>query len=112
MFIVALAATSGGIVNIPGTNGTGAFAVATVNIGASGSIIASADTGRVSLPVSLFICQTNPGTGACLGSPASTVMTTINANDTPTFAVFVQGSGNVPFDPAANRVFVRSIAEA
>jgi len=33
---VALAATSGGIVNIPGTNGTGAFAVATVNVGASG----------------------------------------------------------------------------
>jgi hypothetical protein len=40
------------------------------------------------------------------------VTTTINANDTPTFVVFVQGSGNVPFDPAANRVFVRSIAEA
>lgn len=105
--IVALAATSGGIVNIPGTNGTGAFAVATVNVGASGSIIASADTGGVSLPVNLFICQTNPGTGACLGSPGNTVTTTINANDTPTFAVFVQGSGNVPFDPAANRVFVR-----
>jgi hypothetical protein len=35
------------------------------------------------------------------------VTTTINANDTPTFAVFVQGSGNVPFDPAVNRVFVR-----
>jgi hypothetical protein len=105
--IVALAATSGGIVNIPGTNGTGAFAVATVNVGASGSIIASADTGGVSLPVNLFICQTNPSTGACLGSPGSTVTTTINANDTPTFAVFVQGSGNVPFDPAANRVFVR-----
>ena len=33
--------------------------------------------------------------------------TTINANATPTFAVFVQGSGNVPFDPAANRIFVR-----
>jgi photosystem II stability/assembly factor-like uncharacterized protein len=105
--IVALAATSGGIVNIPGTNGTGAFAVATVNVGASGSIIASADTGGVSLPVNISICQTNPGTGACLGSPGNTVTTTINANDTPTFAVFVQGSGNVPFDPAANRVFVR-----
>jgi photosystem II stability/assembly factor-like uncharacterized protein len=105
--IVALAASSGGIVNIPETNGTGAFAVATVNVGASGSIIASADTGGVSLPVNLSICQTNPGTGACLGSPGNTVTTTINANDTPTFAVFVQGSGNVPFDPAANRVFVR-----
>jgi hypothetical protein len=107
--IVALAVTptNDGIVNIPGATGTGAFAVATVNVGASGSIIASADTGGVSLPVNLSICQTNPGTGACLGSPGNTVTTTINANDTPTFAVFVQGSGNVPFDPAANRVFVR-----
>jgi hypothetical protein len=105
--LVAWAATPthDGIVNILGA--TGAFAVATVNVGSSGSIIASADTGGVSLPVNLFICQTNPGTGACLGSPGSTVTTTINANDTPTFAVFVQGSGNVPFDPAVNRVFVR-----
>ena len=66
-----------------------------------------ADTGGASLPVIIFICQTNPGTGACLASPSSTVTTTINANATPTFAVFVQGSGNVPFDPAANRIFVR-----
>jgi hypothetical protein len=35
------------------------------------------------------------------------VTTTINANATPTFGIFVQGSGNVPFDPAANRIFVR-----
>ena len=33
--------------------------------------------------------------------------TTINANATPTFGIFVQGKGNVPFDPAANRIFVR-----
>jgi hypothetical protein len=107
--IVALAATltNDGIVNIPGTNGTGAFAVATVNVGVSGSITALADTGGASLPVNISICQTNPGTGACLASPASTVPTTINANATPTFAVFVQGSGNVSFDPAANRIFVR-----
>ena len=37
--IVALAATptNDGIVNIPGTSGTGVFAVATVNVGASGT---------------------------------------------------------------------------
>jgi hypothetical protein len=107
--VVALAATptNDGIVDIPGATGTGAFAVATVNVGVSGSITASADTGGASLPVIIFICQTNPGTGACLASPSSTVMTTINANATPTFAIFVQGSGNVPFDPAANRIFVR-----
>jgi aldose sugar dehydrogenase len=107
--IVALAATTSndGILNILGANGAGAFAVATVNVGASGSITASADTGGANIPVNLFVCQTNPGTGACLGSPASTVTATINTNATPTFGIFVQGSGNVPFDPALNRIFVR-----
>ena len=81
--------------------------MATVNVGASGNITATADTGGAALPVNLFICQTNPGTGVCLASPAGSVTTVINANTTPTFAVFVQGNGTVAFDPAANRIFVR-----
>jgi hypothetical protein len=109
--IVALAATvnNDGIVNIPaGGNGLGFFAVATVNVGSSGQITASADTGSAVLPVSLVICQTNPATSQCLAAPAATVTTQINANDTPTFAIFVQGQGvPVPFDPANNRIFVR-----
>ena len=107
--IVALAATptNDGIVNIPGTSGAGAFAVATVNVGASGSIIASADTGSASLPVNISLCQTNPATGQCISAIDSTVTTTINANATPTFGIFIQGNGNVTFDPAANRIFVR-----
>jgi hypothetical protein len=107
--IVALAATlsNDGIVNVPGTNGTGAFAVATVNVGASGSITASADTGNVSLPVNISICQTDPATGQCISAIGPSVTTQINANATPTFAIFVQGNGNVPFDPATNRIFVR-----
>ncbi len=107
--VVALAATltNDGIVNIPGANGTGAFAVATVNVGVSGSITASADTGSAALPVNIFLCQTDPATGQCISAIGSSVTTTINANATPTFAVFVQGSGAVPFDPATNRIFVR-----
>jgi protein involved in polysaccharide export with SLBB domain len=31
----------------------------------------------------------------------------IDPGSTPTFAVFVNASGAVPFDPAANRIFVR-----
>jgi hypothetical protein len=108
--IVALAATltNDGIVNIPGTNGTGAFAVATVNVGADGTITASADTGSATLlPVNISLCQTNPATGQCISAIGSSVATQINANATPTFGIFVQGGGNVPFDPAANRIFVR-----
>jgi hypothetical protein len=116
--VVALAATQGntGIVNIPGVTGAGAFAVATVNVGAGGSIIVSADTGsgtaavqagQAVLPVTLTLCQTNPATGVCLGDPTPTVTTQINSGETPTFAVFVKGNGLVPFDPATNRVAVR-----
>jgi hypothetical protein len=107
--IVALGATmtNDGIVNIPGVAGTGVFAVATVNVGASGTITASADTWSASLPVNILLCQTNPTTGQCISAINPSVTTQINANATPTFGIFVQGNGNVPFDPAANRIFVR-----
>jgi hypothetical protein len=107
--IVALVATAtrDGIVGIPGATGSGAFAVATVNLGAAGPITVSADTGAVTLAAKAFVCQTDPVTGACLAPPSVTVTTTIGANATPTFAVFVAGSGTVSFLPAINRVFVR-----
>jgi hypothetical protein len=107
--IVALAATlsNDGIVNVPGANGTGAFAVATVNVGASGSITASADTGSATLPMNISLCQTDPASGQCISAISPAVTTTINANATPTFGIFVQGVGIVSFDPAASRIFVR-----
>lgn len=107
--IVALAATlnNDGIVNIPGATGTGVFAVATVNVGVTGTITASADTGAATLPVNVNLCETNPTTGACISDIGPSVPTTINANATPTFGIFVTGTANVPFDPATNRIFVR-----
>ena len=107
--IVALAATLGnnGIVDIPGATGTRAFAVATVNVGASGTITASADTGAASPPVSISLCQTDPASGQCISPVGPSVTTQINANATPTFGIFVTGTGTVPFDPAVNRIFVR-----
>jgi hypothetical protein len=105
--IVALAAANAGVVDIPGVSGTGAFAVATVNVGASATITASADTGAAILPVNVFLCETNPAGGQCISTIGTSVSTTINAGATPTFGIFVQGNGNVPFDPAGNRIFVR-----
>jgi hypothetical protein len=108
--IVALAATASndGIVDIPSTAGSsGAFAVASVNVGSGSTVTVSTDTGAANLPLLITICQTNPSNGQCLAPPASTVSTTINTNDTPTFSIFVAGSGTVSFDPANNRVFVR-----
>jgi hypothetical protein len=109
--VVALAATvSGdGTVHVPGPAGTGAFAVATVNLGAGGSITAVADTGAAVLPLDLRICQTNPATGACLGVPGPTVTVPLASSASPTFAIFAQANGAIPFDPAGNRVFVRFV---
>lgn len=105
--IVALAATPSGdgIVDLPGTNGVNAFAVATVNVGATGTITASA-VPSTSLPLVLSICETNPATGACLSGPASSTTSSVSGGATPTYSIFVTGTGTVPFDPAANRIFV------
>lgn len=110
--IVALSATpnANGIVDIPGANGNAAFAVATVNVGATGTISATADTGTASLPVILFMCETNAATGQCVNPAAPTtapVVATIAAGATKTFGVFVAATGVVPFDPSVNRVVVR-----
>jgi hypothetical protein len=107
--VVALGATlqNDGVVHV--TNGsppTGVFAVATSNLGSTDNITVGTNTGATSLPITVTICQTNPGTGACLQTAGPTVTTTIAGNGTPTFGIFVTASGTVAFSPAVNRIFV------
>lgn len=111
--IVALASTTSGdgIIHIPGKTGAWVFAVATVNVGIGSPITATANTGIVTLPVTLTMCQTNPMTGACTNplvpTPANTgVPLTIGAGETPTFVIFVTGTDTVALDAAVNRIFV------
>jgi hypothetical protein len=106
--MVALAATHGntGIVDVAGPNGAGAFAVATINLGAAADITVAADTGSAALPLTFLICRTDAG-GSCLGNIQPSLVVPVGEGETPTFAVFVIGGGDVPFDPAAHRVFVR-----
>jgi hypothetical protein len=107
--VIALAATpmNDGIMHIPGNIGSSAIAVATINIGATSVITASANTGAAVLPLQITICQTNPTNSVCMLPPASSVMTTISGNSTPTFAVFAAANGLVAFSPASNRIFVQ-----
>lgn len=107
--IVALGATltGHGIVNL---SSTGAYSVATVNVGSAGTITVSADTGSATLPVNIAMCETDPATAACINPNVPTlgpVTTSIAADATPTFSFFVTGTDTVPFDPASNRIFVR-----
>jgi hypothetical protein len=114
MLSIADTPTHDGIADIPGTTGTGLIVTAAVNIGAAGSVVFTpSDTpvGQVprNLPVNLFICQTNPTTGACVNpaTPGASSTVTVAANQTVTFSVFIQGKGTpIPFDPANSRVFI------
>ena len=106
--IIPLATT--GSVNMPVyAEGMAAVAVATVNVGSTGTITASADTGSAVLPVSISVCETNPVSGACINPtvPASTVTTTIAVGEAPSFAFFLTASDPIPYDPANNRMFAR-----
>jgi hypothetical protein len=105
--VVALAATTSndGILHVP--NGSAAFAVATVNLGAGSTITATANTGSASLPLALTLCQTNPQTGQCLAPPAASVTTAVAADATPTFGIFGTASGAIAFNPAGSRIFVQ-----
>jgi|HubBroStandDraft_1064217.scaffolds.fasta_scaffold00061_38 sugar lactone lactonase YvrE len=105
---VVLAATSSnnGIIVIPITD-AGAFAVATTDLGTTDPITVSVDTGDVILPVTLTICQTNPGSGQCLGTPAASVPVDYGGGPAPTFTIFLQSSGPIPLAPALSRIFVR-----
>ena len=111
--VIALALTpdvaSPGIVNIPGVGGTGFFSVSSINVGVEGEIAVTADVTDGDPNVSLTICQTDPATGACINPTAPTagaVLTTIGANETPTFSIFATASGNVALDPAGKRLRV------
>lgn len=110
--VIGLAATlsNDGIARIDPATGTGAFSVASVNVGDSASLQVTADTGSAMLPVQLSLCQTNPTTGICINPvtpTANLVTTTIGTNETPTFSVFASAGENVPLDPANTRAFVR-----
>jgi hypothetical protein len=106
--IIALAATptNNGVIELP-SDGVGAFAVASFNDGATAPIIVSVDTGAAVLPIQATICQSNPMTAQCLAPPAGSVSLTVTAGATPTFSIFLQSSGAIPFAPATSRVFVR-----
>jgi hypothetical protein len=105
--IIAVNATSDpGYVDVSPATSTGAFAVATYDMGTAATITASANTGTANLPVTLTICQTSPSTGACMAAPAPSVTLAINSGDADTFGIFVLASSAIPDMPAVNRVFV------
>jgi hypothetical protein len=107
--IVALVATASndGILHIPGSSGSNAFAVATGDVGSPGTITIGAKTPGTILPLTLSLCQTDPHSGQCISALGNNVTTAIAANATPIFGIFATASGGIAFDPVNNRIFVQ-----
>jgi hypothetical protein len=76
--IIALGATPTNDQILHITGGSGAFAVATFNLGASSMITATADTGASNIPLTLNLCQTNPQSGQCISQIGPMVITQID----------------------------------
>jgi sugar lactone lactonase YvrE len=113
--VIALAATAPqpGVVAVPfSSRQPGAFAVASVNVGATSALTVGADTGAATLPVSIQLCPTDPTTGQCLQPLAASVPVTIDADATPTFSIFITATAPVTFAPGTSRIFVRFLDAA
>lgn len=108
--VIALAATPSGD-DILTADPSNAFSIATINLGIGAQITIRPNTGTKQLPLQFGVCLTD-ATGACDGAVAvAALSTTIDANETQTFAVFATSEGTIPPDPANNRIFVPFVDE-
>jgi Subtilase family len=107
MLMIGLTSPAGGTISIPGPSGASAAAIATLALGGNASLTLSADDGGKGLPLVLFVCETDPVTGLCLASPTQTVTISSVNGESRTFAVFANATGDIPFLPGTNRLFVR-----
>ena len=107
MLTIGLTTTGDGVVSIPGSSGSAPASIATSALGGGGILKLSADDGGKGLPLLLFVCETDPVTGLCLANPVSELTLTSANGETRTFGVFANATGDIPFDPAGSRIFVR-----
>ncbi len=104
--VVAVAASAGGdgVVSLA-ESGQSAFAIATTNVGSFGKVHVLPRATKETA-VSVAVCRTEPGTGACLAPPVSELAIDMPRGATMTFGVFVRALDDVTFAPASNRVVV------
>ena len=110
MIAPAATTTGDGVVLLPLPPASGAFSVATANVGVTGQVTARPVSQGVVPPLALAICESDPRTAACAAPPAASVTTEFAAGRTRTFSVFATAAG--PINPsAAPRIFVEFIVD-
>ncbi|VAV89120.1 hypothetical protein MNBD_ALPHA06-1392, partial [hydrothermal vent metagenome] len=106
MLTIALSPVAGGVNQMQNASDNGFVVIASAAIGANDTLTFSVNDGGAGLPFVSSVCETNPLDSQCLATPAQSV--TINSvnGETRTFAAFVSATGNIPFDPGNNRLFM------
>ena len=106
--ILALTSAPEGKLTLPSRSATGAFLLASLNLGASDQITMSADTGDRTLPIGLLVCEFDITRGTCVAAPQPTTKRSINTGRISFYAVFAIGKGQpIPLNTATTRIFVR-----
>lgn len=100
-----LTPTLDSVVHIPGPSGTEIIAAATLDIGAAGTVNITIDDMGHNLPLSTKMCVTD--SSGCITGLADGIRATFTPNTQLTFTVFVTAHGNIPFDPANSRLYIR-----
>ena len=109
MVAVALTPSADGIADV-GLDDFGFYVVATSNVGAEATITVSPSTGPWFTGDAL-ICETDAASGACVAPPAPTAQTTMGAQSTQSFAVFVRSDSPIELNPTDRRQSVRFFDE-
>jgi len=105
--IVAIAITPSGdgILRVADENSAAAFATAVANVGSAGTLTVRPAARGSASSMRLRICETDPGTGACLAAAADTLSRAFAANESASFAIFARAQGEVvSFAPASTRI--------
>lgn len=108
---ITLAATGDGIAHFPDSDGAVAIAMATVNVGSTGTVIVSAVSNTPEQSVQVSMCQTNPTDGACLSGLTSEIEVEMAENQTMTFTFVLSAAEFIPLDPASSRTTIQFFRE-
>ncbi|MEE2525414.1 peptidoglycan DD-metalloendopeptidase family protein [Hyphobacterium sp. HN65] len=109
LIAIALTPTSDGILRLADENTNGAFAVAVANVGASSELTVQPAAAGSASGIGLTICETDPGTGACLADAGNAVTRTFAQDEMASFAIFALPRGQgIPFAPGSARIRVEA----
>ncbi len=106
MLSISLTLSGNGVIEMTSSSDTGFVTLATASIGANATLTLNVGDGGANLPLTATVCETDPVTAVCLATPTSQLTFNSVNGETRTFAAFVTATGDIPFAPGQNRLFL------